>query len=134
MPVAGEIRNFMMCGRCFEMMGVMGVATIIMVGAMFMFERGKLHRYYDHLEDEMSGKKFTISCTVEGHVIETATEPNCIESSIYRVLRQGITTTIFRVGKDGEPKPIYRSGYNGLSPSSGEMVDVFRAFRTDLKP
>jgi hypothetical protein len=124
-----------MCARCFEMMVMMGVGTVIMVGAMFMFERGSFHRNYDLLEDEMSAKKFAISCSAEGQISQTPNEPNCIESNGYRVVRQGITTTIFRVDKDGEPKPMYRSGYgNGLSPSSGEMYGVIRAFRADPKP
>jgi hypothetical protein len=117
------------------MMVAMGVGTVVMAGAMFMFERGNNHRYYDRLQDEVSNKKFAISCTAEGYISQSDGEPNCIESNSYRVVRQGITTTIFRVGKDGEPKPVYRSGYNnGLNPSSGEMAEMVRAFKADPKP
>jgi hypothetical protein len=124
-----------MCARCFEMMVMMGVSAVIMTGAMFMFERGNAHRHYDRLEAELADKKFTISCTEEGFISSSNGDPNCIESNSFRVVRQGITTTVFQVGPDGDPKPVYRSGYsNGLEPSSGGMAAAAHAFATDQTP
>jgi hypothetical protein len=117
------------------MMVMTGVAAVIMAGAMFMFDRGNAHRHYDRLEAELADKKFTISCTAVGLVSSSNDDPNCIESNGFRVVRQGITTTVFQVGQDGQPKPVYRSGYsNGLQPSSGGMAAVAHAFSADQTP
>lgn len=102
------------------------------MGAMTLWSRLDFQKNYDELESEISGRKFEISCSAEGDVVPEMSDRNCLEVGGYRVLRQGITTTIFVVNDRGDPEAIYRSGFeHGFRSSS--LWHAVRVFKADQK-
>jgi hypothetical protein len=118
-----------MCQRCFELIGCFTVVTVVGVGALWAHSSIiNANRAYDEVERQMSNKTFSISCSETGAIVETGTQGNCFESNGYRVIRDGIKTTIIKVTKNEPGKLIYRSGYSdGVIASGREMMAVATA-------